>query len=212
MLFYDVDWTIGDDHGPDALYLHAHWRRERPTTRRRDFAILPQVAGRGRLLGALLSVIPDTVRWGRSWWGEGEMKMYLDGDGANPTLCGTGTEDWIGTGWGQGQYAHRYQGCTIADRDAFRYAFYRLHVPDPVFFHRGIRVEMQQIGCGGVGPGDELIRMGVPLEIGATAVDVEDARRRLKPVLFEREDDWASCAWFYLDSPENGLPGPAPVA
>ena len=47
---------------------------------------------------------------------------------------GTGTEDYIGTGWGQGAYAHRFQGCLIADAERDEWAFYRYHVPDPVYF------------------------------------------------------------------------------
>lgn len=136
MVFYDVDYTLGDQHGPDMLYFHSHWRRESPTMLGTDFTLLPKISGHGRFLGALLSVLPDASRWGQSWWGKGEMKVYLDGDGANPTLCGTGTgtEDWIGTAWGQGQFVNRYQGCSIADKEGGCYAFYRFHVPDPLFF------------------------------------------------------------------------------
>lgn len=212
MVFYDVDYTLGDVHGPDALYFHAHWRRERPTTMYRDFAILPQLAGRGRFLGAMLSVIPDTVRWGRTWWGEGELKAWLDGDGANPTLCGTGTEDWIGTGWAQGQYAHRFQGCPVADHQGFRFAFYRLNVPDPIFFSRDIRVTMQQIGWTGPNHNEELQRLGTRIEHGHKPIDMAAMVRDQGKSIFEREDDWAACAWFYLDRPENGLPALATVA
>ena len=128
------DYTVGDRHGDDVLYFHAHWRRENPTTLQKDFEILPRVAGRGRYLGACCSVIPDQKKFLKSWWGEGEVKVYLDGDDGRPTLCGTGTEDYIGTAYGQGQFSHRYQGCHIADRENFRYAFYRLHIPIPSGF------------------------------------------------------------------------------
>ncbi len=122
--FYDVNYTLGDEHGPDTLYLHAHWRRERPTTLKRDYAFLPKVTGRGRFLGVNVGVIADKATYFNSWWGEGECKVYLDGDEALPTLCGTGTEDYIGTAWGQGQYAHLYQGCHIADHQNMQFAFY----------------------------------------------------------------------------------------
>ena len=56
MLFYDVDYTVGDKHGADMLYFHAHWRRESPTTMQKDYEILPRVDGRGRYLGANLGV------------------------------------------------------------------------------------------------------------------------------------------------------------
>jgi hypothetical protein len=59
MFFYDVDYTIGDRIGDNALYLHAHWRRENPTTLQRDFEILPEIKGRGRYLGCVLGAIAD---------------------------------------------------------------------------------------------------------------------------------------------------------
>ena len=145
MVFYDVNYTLGDSFdGPS--YLHAHWRRESPTELRRDYEILPTVAGRGRYLGANFSVIADTATYFDSWWGEGECKLFLDGDTTHPTLAGTGTEDYIGTAWGQGQYAQLYQGCHLADRENWQYAFYRYHVPDPIYFHRELRAVFQQIG------------------------------------------------------------------
>jgi hypothetical protein len=165
MFFYDVNYTLGDEHGPDTLYLHAHWRRERPTTLRRDYEFLPKVTGRGRFLGVNVGVIADVETYFNSWWGEGECKIYLDGDDALPTLCGTGTEDYIGSAWGQGQYAHLYQGCHIADRESMQYAFYRYHIPDPVFFHQDIRVTMHQIGCWGPNTIDVLREQ--PARLGA---------------------------------------------
>ena len=147
MFFYDVNFTLGDAHGPDTGYFHAHFRRENPTQLRRDFEILPLVQGRGRFLGCTLGAIADMARYGTSWWGEGEVKMFLDGDGDSPTLCGTGTEDYIATGWGQGQYAHLWHGCPIADHEHMHYSFYRLHGPDPIYFYQHLRVTIQQIGC-----------------------------------------------------------------
>ena len=209
----DVNYTLGDAHGPDTLYLHAHWRRERPTTLRRDYEFLPKVSGRGRFLGVNVGVIADQATYFNSWWGEGECKVYLDGDDALPTLCGTGTEDYIGTAWGQGQYAHLYQGCPIADHEHMQFAFYRYHIPDPVYFHRDIRVTMHQIGCWGPNNIGLMRDAGRILEsTGGTPVDMDQAVAANGYGLFERQDDWSSCAWFYLDRPENDLPPLAPVA
>ncbi len=74
------------------------------------------------------------------------MKVYIDGDTTHATLCGTGTEDYIGIGWSQGQYAQSYQGYHFADPDKMQYGFYRLHIPDPIYFSKDIMVTMQQIG------------------------------------------------------------------
>lgn len=69
-----------------------------------------------------------------TWWGEGEIKFYIDGDKEFPTLSGTGIEDYIGTAWGQGEYFHRYQGCPIANADSCWWSMYRFHVQDPIYF------------------------------------------------------------------------------
>jgi len=139
------------------------------------------------------------------------VKIYLDGDTAHPTLCGTGTEDYIGTAWGQGAYADRYQGCPLADQERYQYGFYRLHIPDPIHFQQNLRVTIQQIGCWGPDAIAQLHGLGRKLRSGDTLYDMEKVDLSGYG-LFERQDDWSSCAWFYLDRPENGLPPLAPVA
>jgi len=213
MFFYDVDYTIGDEHDDKTLYLHAHWRRERPTTFKQDYQFLPTVRGRGRFLGVNVGAIADTDTYFKTWWGEGECKIYLDGDSELPTLCGTGTEDYIGTAWGQGRYAHLYQGCHLADHENYQYAFYRYHIPDPVYFYEDISVTMHQIGCWGPDAIGQLHDAGRELMgTNGEPVDMAAAAAANGYDLFERQDDWSSCAYFYLDSPENELPNLAPVA
>jgi len=146
-LFYDVDILLNVAHSPETLYFHALWRRESPNALGKDFTILPRVSGAGRFLGCNLGVIAHPGYKG-SWWGEGEVKVRF-GDDENPTLCGTGTEDYIGTGWGQGAYGHRTQGCLIADRENRQWAFYRYHIDDPIYFDDGCDVTIQTIGGSG---------------------------------------------------------------
>jgi hypothetical protein len=215
VIFYEVNYTLGDALD-QPLYLHAHWRREAPTTLMRDYEVLPKVAGRGRYLGANFGVIYDTKTWFYSWWGEGECKVFLDGDGDWPTLAGTGTEDYIGTGWGQGRYSHLYQGCHLADPSHVQYAFYRYHVPDPIYFARDIRVTFQQIGCADAKAFAQMRAAGCEL-IGSgdhpagEHLNMNPAENP-SSTIFERTDDWSSCCYFYLDRPENDLPPLAPVA
>ncbi|KAF0093566.1 MAG: hypothetical protein E1N59_2699 [Puniceicoccaceae bacterium 5H] len=207
--YFDVNYTLGDRHPEDMLYFHAWWHREAPTQLRQDFALLPYVEGAGRFLGVVVGVVADKQRYGDCWWGEGECKAYLDGDHAHPTLCGTGTEDYIGTAWGQGQYAHRYQGSHLFDDASGLYGFYRWHVPDPVYFRRSIQVTMQQIGCLFPAQAKDLQARGTevysiyepdePLDLAAFSQEEE-------VTLFERQDDWSACAYFYLDRPTNNLP------
>lgn len=216
-LFYDIDYTIGDAQTPNTLYFHAHYRRENPTTLRRDYEILPQVFGKGRFIGCNIGVIADKQRYFHSWWGEGECKIYLDGDTGNPTLCGTGTEDYIGTAWGQGRYDHLYQGCHIADRDRMQFCFYRYHIQDPVYFREDIRVTMHQIGCWNTNDKIKFKETDLQIYLPNDVPEVIDFAQiddinALAPFgLFERQDDWSSCAYFYLDQAANGLPAIDPV-
>ncbi|MBL0160433.1 MAG: DUF2961 domain-containing protein [Bryobacterales bacterium] len=225
LFFYDIDTLALDKPDADSLYFHASWHRERWTTLGRDFELLPHVQGEGRFLGVHVGVIthPDNT----GWWGEGEVKMYVDGDKDLPTIIGTGTEDYIGTGWGQGVYHQRYQGSLVSDAKAGQYAFYRYHIPDPVYFHKELRVTMQQIGGD---PKDKMTAMqkrGVamrPVSVdqngkftklneAAETVQLESLKAPGDAwVNAYRRDDWSAVALFYLDKPENGLPALAPVA
>ncbi|HEV2707379.1 MAG TPA: glycoside hydrolase family 172 protein [Pyrinomonadaceae bacterium] len=202
-LFYDIDYTLGDRHPANMLYFHAHWRRENPTRLQQDYEILPRVNGRGRYLGTNIGVIVNQREYFNTWWGEGEIKIYLDGDTRFPTIVGTGTEDYIGTAWGQGRYANLYQGSPVADEGRMRWCFYRYHVPDPVYFHRDVRVTMQQIGYLADHSRGGLVREGKKLYRAGPGLVEKDLREDGK---FERSDDWSSCAYFYLDRPENNLP------
>lgn len=210
-IVYDIDCTIGDAHPQEMGYLHAHWRRENPTTMRKDYEILPVVRGRGRFLGCNIGVIANTGSYFKAWFGEGEVKVYLDGDTDHPTLCGTGTEDYIGTGWGQGQFVGPYQGCHVFDYDKLHYCFYRLHVPDPVWFQEDIRVTIQQIGCWDPVSLPQMADSGMTLVDGDTPVDMPVCVKEKGYGHFEWQDDWSSCAWFYLDQPSNELPELPPV-
>ena len=202
-IFYDVDYTLGDQHGPNDLYFHAYYHRENPTKMQRDYEILPKLAGKGRYLGANLGVIANKKLYATAWWGEGEVKVYLDGDTELPTLSGTGTEDYIGTGWGQGQYALMYQGSHIADHERMQYCFYRYHLPDPIYFRKEARVTIQQIGYRGADEIAKLHKTGQPVyRAGPGRVEMG----AWEEGIFEREDDWSSCAYFYYDRPSSDLP------
>jgi len=202
-LFYDVNYTVGDRHAANMLYFHAHYRRENPTRLQQDYELLPRVEGRGRYLGTNIGVIVDTGTYFNTWWGEGEVKIYLDGDREFPTISGTGAEDYIGTAWGQGQYANLYQGSPVADERNMRWCFYRYHIPDPVYFYRDIRVTIQQIGYLADHSRGPITRTGRRLyRAGPGRVEMETSRDGR----FERTDDYSSCTYFYLDRPANNLP------
>jgi hypothetical protein len=143
-IYSEVDYTLGDRHGDDALYFHAHYRRENPTKLRKDYEILPRVAGLGRYLGTNIGVIVNKKLYLNTWWGEGEVKIYMDGDRKFPTLCNTGTEDYAGSGHGQATFSQLYHGSPL-NKDG-HVCFYRLHIPDPVYFRKDVRVTIQVMG------------------------------------------------------------------
>jgi len=223
-VYFDVDYTLGDAHDDGTLYFHALWRRTAQTTLGEDFEVLPAVEGRGRYLGASLGVITDPA-YLETWWGEGEVKIFLDGDTAHPTLVGTGTEDYIGTGWGQGVYVHRYQGAPVADKEKRLWAFYRFHVPDPIFFGERCRVALQQMG--GAPKAEVLALQKAGVALTPVTIDAGDRDRfillldRTPPVALEdpslpdgwvnfyRRDDVTATAYFYLDRP-GGTGQPLP--
>ena len=224
LLFYDVNVIKLDEHEEDILYFHAYWHRNLKTELGKDYEILPRVEGTGRFLGTNMGVLANPV-YKDTWWGEGEVKIYIDGDGQYPTLVGTGTEDYIGTGWGEGTYANRYQGSLIADKAKGEFAFYRYHIPDPVYFHKDIKVAIQQIGGRPKEKVKELLDEGIPL----IPISIDKAPGLVKlleqspvpdlhdPVLpegwtnFYRQDDVSSVAYFYLNKPTDNLPLLAPV-
>jgi hypothetical protein len=226
LIFFDINYRRVERQPADALYFHAWWSRDRATKLGQDFRILPRVRGRGRFLGASVTVLTNTA-YRDVWWGEGEVKIYLDGDRDLASLVGTGAEDYIGTAWGQGAYINRFQGAPIATWEGGgRWTFYRWHVPDPIFFARDIEVALQQIGGGRKNIVLDLQRSGAPL-IPVT-IDpgsrnnfqqlLTSGRQLSDPSLpdghtnFYRSDDVAAVAYFYLDRPENGLPAIAPAA
>lgn len=215
--FYDVNFTIQESLPEETLYFHAYWHRENPTTLAEDFEVLPKVEGKGRFLGTSIGIITDSIYDG-AWWGEGEIKIYLDGDGKYPTLVGTGTEDYIGTAWGQGTYAHQYSGSIIASDN--QWSFYRFHIPDPIYFSEEIRVTLQQMGGAMHKQYQKLLGRNAPLipvtlenlvthelvELYKKDIEISELDFSSAWVNFFRQDDVSATAYFYLDKPENNLP------
>lgn len=141
LLFYYLDYTLKEKHPKDVGRLHVLFRRENPTTLKHDFELLPQRQGQGRFIGSVMGMRSlDT----KGWWGEGEVKVYLDGDREFPTICGTGSEDYAGLSWGIQQTPFPYQGCSLSQKEFV--SFYRWHLPDPIYWHKDCRITIQQIG------------------------------------------------------------------
>ena len=154
-LYYQIDYALTDVPA-DAGYFHAQFRRVNPLPEKEVYTILDGVRGRGHYVGTYLA-------WGvhsTGWWGEGEIKFYLDGDREFPTICGTGTEDYFGGSYNfENQTTHRYQDFTtpysglaqVVRPDGLyasqqRFSLYRWHIMDPVRFDSDLRVTIQALG------------------------------------------------------------------
>ena len=152
--YYQITYAL-TDVPDDCAYLHAQWRRSNPLPYREVHTLLDGVVGQGHYVGTYLA-------WGvnsSGWWGEGEIKFYLDGDNEWPTICGTGTEDYFGGAWNfehpQGEYgtfSTPYLGMPQVlrpdglYRSQQRFGLYRWHVMDPIRFGRDLRVTIQALG------------------------------------------------------------------
>lgn len=203
-LFYDVNLTR-EALPPETLYFHAVHTVTTHGELGKDIPILPEVRGRGRFLGMSLSLTVNR-EYGDSWWGEGEVKVYLEGE-STPSLVGTGTEDYLGTAWGQGEFINHRQGCTRNQGDEV--SFYRLHTADPIFFEKGCRVELQAIGGCSKAQARRLMESGaemipVAADLGGRMVHLyqRDWNWEQLPeeafITFYRRDSFASTAYYYL--------------
>jgi hypothetical protein len=149
ILYYQVDYTLQPELPDDLGRLHVSFRRENPTTLRQDFVIAEGLRGPGRFLGCNVGVrVIDPA----DWYGEGEVKIFRDGDDALPTICGTGLEDYVGSAWGMGAHSAPYGGAPLVvgagtGPNPDFVGFYRWHVPDPVMFSESLKVTIQQIGA-----------------------------------------------------------------
>ena len=89
--YYQINYALTDV--PDGLaYFHAQFRRRNPLPCKTPYLIVDEIKGRGHYVGTALACEVNN----NGWWGEGEIKFYLDGDSEFPTICGTGTEDYFG--------------------------------------------------------------------------------------------------------------------
>ncbi len=183
-LYYQIDYALTEvpDH---CAYFHAQWRRSNPLGYKEVHTILDGVRGQGHYVGTYLAWQVNS----NGWFGEGEIKFYMDGDKEFPTICGTGTEDYFGGAWNWEQPNGEY--CTYSTpflgmhqvikpdglyRANQRFGMYRWHVMDPIRFKRDLRVTIQALGWRSGG--------------------------RYLPL----QDDIASVAYWYQSEPHAALP------
>lgn len=143
--FYQITYALGSV--PErAAYFHAQWRRDMTTREHPEHVILDGVEGRGQYVGTFLA----WSQLSNGWWGEGEVKFYVDGDQENPTINTTGTEDYFGGAWGFGStFSSPFSGYPYSRNtpgEIPEHALYRWHVLDPIRFKHDLRVTIQALG------------------------------------------------------------------
>ena len=183
-LYYQINYTL-TEVPEDAAYFHAQFRRTNPLPYKEVYTILDGVKGWGQYVGTYMA-------WGvnsTGWWGEGEIKFYIDDDDEFPTICGTGTEDYFCGSYnfdanGYREFTTPYAGLPQVIRpdgvyqSQQRFGMYRWHITDPIRFEEDLRVSIQALGG----------RRG----------------RRYLPL----QDDIASVAYWYQTLPTGPFPPP----
>lgn len=185
-LFYQINYTL-TEIPEDCAYFHASFGRVNPLPYGEVYTILDNVKGQGHYVGTYMA-------WGTNnngWWGEGEIKFYIDGDSSFPTICGTGTEDYFCGSYDfenpethdeYVRFTTPYSGLNqviVPDKlylSQFRFGMYRWHIMDPIRFKRDLKVTIQALGW----------RNG----------------KRYLPL----QDDIASVAYWYQTLPSEKLP------
>ncbi len=183
-LYYQIDYSL--EHVTEKTpYFHAQFRRVNPLPYKDVFTIVDGIRGRGHYVGTYLAHGANS----EGWWGEGEIKFYIDGDTQFPTICGTGEEDYFCGSYG---YNERLEG-DREEYDSFsspytgfyhvryagvqrRFGQYRWHITDPVRFEKDLRITIQSLGWQSEG--------------------------RYLPL----QDDLASVAYWYQLEPHNPFP------
>lgn len=144
--YYQVTYSL-TDVPEKAAYFHTQWRRTNTTDPNKpEHILLDNVKGKGHYVGTFIA----WTQLSNGWWGEGEMKFFIDGDKEYPTICGTGTEDYFGGAWCFGDtYSTAFLGYPYCQKEASKipgHALYRWHILDPIRFNENIKVSVQALG------------------------------------------------------------------
>lgn len=161
-VFYQVDYTL-TEVPEDAAYFHAQFKRTNPVKYKDVYTIVDNIKGKGHYVGTYMA-------WGvhnNGWWGEGEIKFYMDGDKEFPTINGTGTEDYFCGSYDFDTRKKNAAGLEVTEYTEFstpysglhqvirgdghykvmqRFGMYRWHIADPIRFEQDLKITIQDLG------------------------------------------------------------------
>lgn len=161
-LYYQIDYTLTDVPS-DAAYFHAQFRNVDPLPYKKDYVLVDGIKGKGQYVGTYLAYSPHK----NGWWGEGEIKFFMDGDTQFPTICGTGTEDYFCGSYDFDTHKKNSAGVDEIRYTEFstpysglhqvirgdgqykieqRFGMYRWHIRDPIRFESSLKVTIQALG------------------------------------------------------------------
>jgi len=162
VLYYQVDYTL-TDIPKDAAYFHAQFRRVNPLPFKKNYVLVDSISGKGQYVGTYLAYGSNK----NGWWGEGEIKFYMDGDTQFPTINGTGTEDYFCGAYDFDSMQKKADGSESSEYTVFsgpytglpqvirgdghysvaqRFGLYRWHIADPIRFDKNLKVTIQDLG------------------------------------------------------------------
>jgi Protein of unknown function (DUF2961) len=152
-VYYQIDYSL-TDVPQNASYFHAQFRRTNPIKYKDVYTIVDQIKGKGQYVGTYLAWQSKN----NGWWGEGEIKFFVDDDKTFPTICGTGLEDYFCGSYNfdrNGKYTEfcsPYSGLhqvilpDAAYHPSLRFGLYRWHITDPIRFENNLKVTIQALG------------------------------------------------------------------
>jgi len=186
LLYYNIDWIKKPSLPKNTPYFYASYRQEYPQKNGDDYLIL-ETQGKGHYVGTVFCVRTRSPQW----FGEGDEKIYIDGE-EEPSIWGTGTEDYFLSAWGlKSEVTTPFFGTVFFDHGMLggRTSAYRWHIPDPIVFEKSIRVTIEHGGW----------------------ISADETKERRTHSWEEREDDVSTVAFWY----QTGKPaykGPVPPA
>jgi hypothetical protein len=193
VLYYQVNYQL-TEIPENCAYFHASFRRSNPVPKGEVHTIIDGIVGQGHYIGTAMSV---GLNGAGGWWGEGEVKFFMDGDNDFPTICGTGLEDYFlgafnwETNTGYTTYNspyggfHHYEAPDGLYKIQPRFSLYRWHIPDPIRFQERLKVTVQDLGWK---------------NFNTKHFDVVEERKYL-----QRQDDIATVAYWYQTLPSSPL-------